>query len=166
MKPVAGGMSGTEKPPVLALKDMQGRKARLSDLRGKVVVLNFWATWCGPCNAEMPMLVKAAKTYDNTRVTFIGASVDSPQTQNKVREYLQKLQITYPIWLGATDVDMQRLQMGNAVPGTAFLDGEGVVRARILGQMSPGEIEERVDWLLCDQQGNTPPAVVTHLDEK
>jgi len=83
-----------------------------------------------------------------------------------VAGFVQKLQIGYPIWLGATDVDMKRLQLGNAVPGTAFLDADGIVRARILGQMRPGEIEERLDWLLRGQQGNAPAALVNHLDEK
>jgi thiol-disulfide isomerase/thioredoxin len=163
---VAGGSAGAEKPAALTLRDMQGAKAKLGDLRGKIVVLNFWATWCGPCNVEMPMLVKAANSYAGKQVIFVGASVDSAETQGKVAGFVQKLQIGYPIWVGGTDVDMKRLQLGNAVPGTAFLDADGIVRARILGQMRPGEIEERVDWLLRGQEGNAPAALVTHLDER
>jgi thiol-disulfide isomerase/thioredoxin len=158
--------AGTEKPASLNLKDMQGSKVKLSDLRGKVVVLNFWATWCGPCDAEMPMLVKTAASYAGKNVAFIGASVDEEETQKKIAPYIQKRQITYPIWIGATDDDMKHLQLGNIVPATLFLDETGVVRARILGQMKPGEIEERVNWLLANQQGSAPPAIVKHLDEK
>jgi thiol-disulfide isomerase/thioredoxin len=163
---VAGGWGGGEKPASLTLKDMQGGKVKLSDLRGKIVVLNFWATWCGPCNTEMPMLVAAAKSYADKQVLFVGAAVDEPETQNKIAGYTQKLGIEYPIWTGATDDDMKKLQLGNVVPATAFLDADGVVRARILGQMRPGEIEERVDWLLRNQEGTAPPGVVKHLDEK
>lgn len=155
----------SDKPAVLTLRDTNGAKVKLSDLRGKIVVLNFWATWCGPCNVEMPMLVKAASAYSDKNVIFVGASADAAATQSKVSGYAQKLQITYPIWIGATDVDMKRLEMGDTIPGTAFLDAGGVVRARILGQMRPGEIEERVDWLLRDRQGNAPPELVKHLDE-
>lgn len=162
----AGGWGGAEKPAALTLKDMQGAKAKLSDLRGKIVVVNFWATWCGPCNTEMPMLVEAAKSYAGKQVAFVGVSVDAAETQSKIAAQVQRLGITYPIWVGATDVDMKRLQLGNVVPATAFLDADGVIRARILGQIRPGEIEERVDWLLRNQEGNAPAAVVKHLDEK
>jgi thiol-disulfide isomerase/thioredoxin len=165
-QPTARGQSDTEKPASLTLKDMQGKKAKLSDLRGKVVVLNFWATWCGPCNVEMPMLVKAANTYGDKGVVFVGISVDSAETQAKVGQFVKKLQIEYPIWVGATDVDMKRLGIGDEVPGTLFVDSQGIVRARILGQMRQGEIEERVDWLLRNQQGDPPAPLVKHLDAK
>jgi thiol-disulfide isomerase/thioredoxin len=155
-----------EKPAILTLGDLNGSKVKLSDLRGKIVVLNFWATWCGPCDAEMPMLVKTASNYAGKNVAFIGASVDAEDTQKKIAPYIAKRQITYPIWIGATDNDMKHFQLGNMVPATIFLDPNGVVRARILGQMKPGEIEERVDWLLNGRQGTPPPAVVRHLDEK
>ncbi len=162
----AAGLGEAEKPVTLTLKDMQGSKARLSDLRGKIVVLNFWATWCGPCNAEMPLLVSAANSYATQHVAFVGASVDAHDTQNKVANYVHKLRITYPIWMDATDNEMKRLQLGNSVPCTAFIDAEGIVRARILGQMRPEELEERIDWLLRDRRSSAPPTLVTHLDEK
>jgi thiol-disulfide isomerase/thioredoxin len=163
---VADGQSGAEKPAALTLRDMQGKKAKLSDLRGKVVVLNFWATWCEPCKAEMPMLVKAANAYGDKSVAFVGASVDSAETLAKVGDFVKRLQIGYAIWVGATDEDMKRLQIGEEVPATLFLDTQGIVRARILGQMRPGEIEERVDWLLRNQQGDAPALLVKHLDSK
>jgi thiol-disulfide isomerase/thioredoxin len=165
-QPVADGQSDAEKPAALTLKDMQGKKVKLSELRGKIVVLNFWATWCGPCNVEMPMLVKAANNYGERGVVFVGVSVDSAETLAKVGEFVKKLQIGYPIWVGATDVDMKRMQIGDEVPATLFVDTQGIVRARILGQMRPGEIEERVDWLLRNQQGDAPALLVKHLDAK
>lgn len=158
--------AGAEKPAVLTLKDQQGTKTKLSDLHGKIVVLNFWATWCGPCDAEMPMLVKTANSYAGKNVVFIGVSEDSAETMSKIAPYVTKLQIAYPIWVGATDEDMKRLHMGIAVPCTAFLDEDGIIRARILGQMRPGEVEERVDWLLRKQQGTAPAPLVTHLDKQ
>ena len=77
MLSIAVAGESAEKPAALTLKDMQGKKATLRDLRGKIVVFNFWATWCGPCNAEMPRLVSAANSYDSQRVAFVGASVDA-----------------------------------------------------------------------------------------
>jgi len=162
----ATSATAAEKPATLTLKDMHGSRVKLSDLRGKIVVLNFWATWCGPCNVEMPMLVKAAASYQGKNVVFIGASVDAAETQGKVTGYTEKLQIAYPIWVGATDVDMKRLEMGEMVPGTAFIDTDGVIRLRVLGQMRPGEIEERLDWLLSDRKGIAPQVLVKHLDPK
>src|SRR4030088_1139922 len=72
----------------LALKDMNGQRARLRDLRGKVVVLNFWATWCGPCKAELPMLVEMERQYASRSVLFIGASLDEAKTKAKIPEFL------------------------------------------------------------------------------
>jgi thiol-disulfide isomerase/thioredoxin len=161
---VAG--AGSQKPASLTLKDLHGAKVKLSDLRGKVVVLNFWATWCTPCDAEMPLLVKSAAAYEGKNVVYVGVSVDAAETQGKIPAYLKQRDVTYPIWIGATDDDMKHFQLGNAVPATMFLDSDGVVRARILGQMRPGEIEERVDWLLNGQKGTAPEAVVRHLEEK
>ena len=112
------------------------------------------------------MLVKSAASYEGKNVAFIGASIDEPETQKKIPDYLTKRQVAYPIWVGATDEDLKHFQLGNMVPATLFLDVDGVVRARILGQMRPGEIEERVNWLLNGQHGSAPAAVVKHLDPK
>jgi len=161
-----GASSSADKPASLALHDLHGAKVKLSSLRGKIVVLNFWATWCGPCNVEMPMLVEASKKYADKPVVFIGASVDEPSTQSKVPDFMKKFDVSYSIWQGATDVDMKRLDLGNIVPATAFLDPDCVIRARILGQMRPGEIEQRIDWLLRNREGEAPPLLVKHLDEK
>jgi thiol-disulfide isomerase/thioredoxin len=146
----------------LALKDSSGRKVRLRDLRGKPVLLNFWATWCGPCNAEMPALVDLEKQYAG-RVVFVGASLDDNKTVAKIPAFLARFQIDFPIWYGATLDDLDRLKMGNAVPDTAFLDAEGHLVARILGQARPEELKERLDWLTGDQSAPPPPAFVRHL---
>jgi thiol-disulfide isomerase/thioredoxin len=156
--------SGDEKPASLTLKDLQGSKAKLSQWRGKIVVLNFWATWCGPCNVEMPLIVKAAQGYAGKDVVFVGVSVDDEQSQKKIPEFLKSHQIGYTILTGATDDDMQKLRLGNSVPSTAFIDTDGVIRARILGQIRPGELEERIDWLLNKGKGTAPNPLVTHLD--
>jgi len=143
--------TAVEKPVALTLKDMQGKKAKLSDL-------------CGPCIAEMPMLVTAASSYSGKNVAFIGVSVDAEETLAKVGPFVHKLNVTYPIWLGATDVDMQHLQIGTEVPATLFLDEQGLLRARVLGQLQPGELEQRIDWLLRNRQGDAPAPLVRHLD--
>lgn len=150
----------------LSLKDLKGKRERLRDYRGKIVVLNFWATWCVPCNTEMPMLVEAEKAYGRRGVVFIGASVDDQKTKDHVPSFLEKFHVTFPIWLGASPDDMDHLQMGPAVPATAFLDEDGTIVARVEGQLHPGELEERVDWLLSGKKGPAPQAVVVHLEKQ
>ena len=153
-----------ERPADLTLKDGAGQKVRLRDLRGKPVVLNFWATWCGPCNAEMPMLLEMEKLYAG-RVVFVGASLDDAKTKAKIPEFLNAHQITFAVWYGATTDDLDQLKMGPAVPATAFLDGEGHIVARIEGQARPEEVKERLDWLTGARTGPAPEALVKHLEK-
>src|ERR1700682_5929363 len=119
---------GASKEPAkveLNLKDMNGQKVRLRDYRGKVVVLNFWATWCGPCKAELPMLVEAAKDYGSRAVVFVAPSLDEEKTRQKVPAFISIHQIDFPVGLGATADDLAKLGRGEAAPATAFLDQEG-----------------------------------------
>jgi thiol-disulfide isomerase/thioredoxin len=149
----------------LALKDAGGRKVRLRDLRGKVVVLNFWATWCGPCNAEMPMIADLEKRYAGRGAVFIGVSMDDAKTRDRIPDFLRQHQIAFPIWYGATADDMDELKLGGAVPATAFVDADGRVVARIQGQARPEEVEERLDWMLGNRSGPPPPPLVKHLEK-
>jgi len=147
----------------LTLKDAQGHTVHLRDLRGKPVMLNFWATWCGPCNAEMPMLVDMEKQYGSHGVVFIAASLDDAKTRAKIPAFVAEHNIGFPVWYGATGDDLDRLKLGGAVPATVFLDAEGHIVARILGQARPEEVKERLDWLTGDHAATTPEAVVKHL---
>jgi thiol-disulfide isomerase/thioredoxin len=124
---IALGADAKKEGPVdLALASMEGGKAHLRDLRGKVVVLNMWATWCGPCREEMPMMVEAEKTWGSEGVVFIGASLDDSKTRKNIPGFLKEFGITFPIWTGATSDDLARLHLGEAVPDTAFVDADGV----------------------------------------
>jgi thiol-disulfide isomerase/thioredoxin len=148
----------------LTLKDADGLKVRLRDLRGKPVVLNFWATWCVPCNAEMPMLVEMEKQYARG-VLFIAASLDDAKTKAKIPAFLAEHKVGFPVWYGATGEDLDQLKLGDAVPATAFLDAEGHIVARILGQARPEEVKERLDWLTGDKTAPAPQSVVKHLEQ-
>jgi thiol-disulfide isomerase/thioredoxin len=151
------------KPADLSLTDLQGNRANLREYRGKIVVLNFWATWCKPCNEEMPMLVGAEKEYRSRGVVFIGASLDERKTASKIPGFLQKFEVGYPVWTGATGDDLAKLKMGEAVPATAFLDQQGVIAARVSGQLREAELRERIEWLLSDRTGPTPRIFVSHV---
>jgi len=144
----------------LRLKSIDGQHVRLSDTRGKVVVLNFWATWCAPCAAEMPMLVQAEKDYRSKGVVFIVASVDDRKTKKNVRDFVRKYNVGFSVWLDATMRDLLRLGMGTAVPATAFLDREDHILSRVQGQMHEGDLRERLEWLLSDRTSPAPPPLV------
>ena len=150
----------------LTLTDASGQRVRLRDYRGNVVVLNFWATWCGACNDEMPMLVDAEKEYRNKGVVFVAASLDDSQTKDHIPAFLSKYQVGFPVWVGATADDLDKLALGEAVPATVFLDKEGRAVARVLGQMRKAELAERVEWLTGNRSGPAPAALVKHLAGK
>jgi len=144
----------------LRLQSIDGQHVRLSDYRGKVVVLNFWATWCAPCAAEIPMLVQAEKYYNSKGVVFIAASVDDRKSKKSVPNFVNKYNVGFPVWLNATTGDLLKLGMGAAVPTTAFLDRDGRIAARIEGQMREEDLRGRLDWLLGDRIGPAPPAAL------
>jgi len=142
---------------------MSGRKVRLADHRGKIVVLNFWATWCVPCRAEMPMFVEAEKEYAPRGVVFIAASLDDSQTRPKIPDFIADFKIGFPVWVGASTMDLEDLKLGRALPATAFLDREGRIAARVLGQLPKDELYERLDWLTGNRKGPPPNPLVRHV---
>jgi len=153
-----------EPPKVdLTLKDSSGAKVSLRDYRGKIVILNFWATWCVPCNEEMPMIVELQKEYSSRGVVFIAASLDDSKTKSQIPAFVSKYQITFPVWYGATGDDLDKLGMGEAVPDTVFIDQEGHIVSRVLGQMRKEELKERLDWLTGDRSAPAPKPLVRHL---
>ena len=117
------------------LQALDGGTVRLSDLRGKVVVVNFWATWCGPCIREMPMFQEYQDRYPN--IVVLG--VDEEETPEKVSQFIEQMGITYTIALD------QRAEMGRAMrvsflPTTIFIDEKGEIRFRHYGIMSEEQL--------------------------
>jgi thiol-disulfide isomerase/thioredoxin len=156
----AGAASKAE----LNAKSLDGRKVRLRDLRGKFVVLNFWATWCEPCREEMPMLVKAAQAITSPDVVFIAASVDESKTQAGIPGAVSRFGITFPVWTGATGDDLFKLSKGQAVPATIFIDRDGAIQAIVSGQIREGELKERLNWLTGDRTGARPKEFISHVN--
>jgi len=159
-------MASDSRPVNLPFKDIAGKKVRVSDLRGKPVVLNFWATWCVPCRAEMPLFVEAQKEYAPKGVAFVAASLDDRTTRPKIPEFVEQFKIGFPVWTGASTMDLDDLQMGAALPATAFLDREGRIVARILGEVTKEELSERLEWLTGVRKGPAPDPLVRHVAPK
>jgi len=154
--PICAQQGAEDQPPQLALQDLSGQPQSLESHRGQIVVLNFWATWCVPCREEMPLLVKLQKEYAARGVTVIGPSTDDDSTQKNIAPFLRKLKITFPVWIGATIEDMQRLGLGTALPATAILDRDGRIVGRILGPLEEADLRVRLDWLLGDRSTPAP----------
>ena len=136
-------------PGSLSLSDFQtGEPRKLADLKGKIVVLNFWATWCRPCLEEMPLLVSLQERYREQGVQVIGASADLEETRPRIPEFVRRTGINFPIWVGATAEHMEALGLPGALPATVVLDEEGGVAGRIVGVLQEGEVERYLAWVL------------------
>jgi thiol-disulfide isomerase/thioredoxin len=132
--PLAALESGTMIPDV-ELMSLEGDPIRPSDYRGKIVLMNFWATWCGPCIREMPMFQEYQDRYPN--IVVLG--VDEEETREKVSQFIEQMGITYTIALD------QRAEMGRALrvtflPTTIFIDEKGEIRFRHYGIMSEEQL--------------------------
>lgn len=152
--------------PELALKDMSGSEQRLSSFRNeKIVVLNFWATWCKPCREEMPLLISIQKQYANRGVVFIAASADAQETQNQIPGFVRKVKLNFPVWTGATVADMQKFGLGGALPATAIIDRDGRIVGRIIGVVQKDDLVKRIEWLLGDRQSPPPAVLARNMEE-
>ncbi len=146
MATIAHGQSSVQKAPALSLRDLRGRSIRLSDYKGKVVLLNFWATWCPPCRAEIPDLVKIQRDYGKRGLQVIGITYP-PQTVREVRQFTRELKINYPIALGTKETK-SLFDQSETLPLTIVIDRDGNIRDRIEGILLPEEFEEKIKPLL------------------
>ncbi len=125
--------------------DLAGQPVRLSSYRGKVVLLNFWATWCEPCRVEAPTFSTWQKKYGRERMQVIGVSMDDDVAE--VRRFVAKFSLAYPIVLG--DAQLGELYGGIlGLPVSYVIDTEGRVAARYQGATDLARLEERIAALL------------------
>ena len=117
--------------PSLTLKDLRGRTLRLSDYRGKVVLLNFWATWCPPCGAEIPDLIKLQKEYGGRGLQVLGVTYP-PERQARVLRFTRRLKVNYPVALGTRETKAL-FSSDETLPLTIIID-----RGRKLREQSAG----------------------------
>ena len=116
--------------PDFTLKTLEGQEITLSKLKGKVVLLDFWATWCAPCRESIPHLVELYKTYGEKGLEVIGMNLDRGDTDT-VRRFVKSMDIPYPIAL--TPEEVARDFGVTALPTTILIDKEGRPRQKILG---------------------------------
>jgi peroxiredoxin len=135
-----------QKAPNLSLKDINGKTFRLADLRGKVVLVNFWATWCAPCRTEIPDLVKKQREYRRGGLRIIGITYPTEKL-TEVRRFVRDLKINYPVAVGTKDTK-QSFTSSETLPLTVIIDREGTIRGIIEGIMYTDEFEKQVKPLL------------------
>jgi thiol-disulfide isomerase/thioredoxin len=129
------------------VKDMNGRDVRLADYKGQVVLLNFWATWCGPCKYEIPIFVELQEKYKAQGVTFIGFSVDDPV--EKLGPFATQYRINYPVLVGLGRDDVQDA-FGPiwGIPVTFMIGRDGTICKRHMGLATKEQFEKEIESLL------------------
>jgi len=130
---VSGQVHGKDAPD-FELQSLEGKNVKLSDFRGKAVLLNFWATWCGPCKIEMPWFVELQKEYGPQGFQIVGVAMDDSSTED-ITKFVREMGINYPVLLGKEEVG-QSYGGVNALPTSFFIDRDGKLVAREFGLQS------------------------------
>ena len=133
--------------PDFSLQSLDGKTMRLSDFRGKAVLLNFWATWCAPCKIEMPWFVELQKQYGPEGLQIVGVAMDDASTKD-IADFAKEMGVNYPVLVGKESV-------GDAYGGVQFLpenfyiDRNGKVVDRAFGLKGRGEIEDEIKKIIA-----------------
>jgi thiol-disulfide isomerase/thioredoxin len=134
-------------PLDFVVKDMNGADVKLADYKGKVVMLNFWATWCGPCKVEIPMFTELQTKYKDQGLAFLGISVDDAPEQ--LRPFAQEYRMNYPVLVGDGRDDVQNAfgpMFG--IPVTLLIARDGTICTRYLGPRPKERFERDIKALL------------------
>lgn len=124
--------------PSYATLSLEGDSVSLEGQRGKVLLLNIWATWCHPCRTEIPELRAIHARYRERGLELVGVSVDSDGTDDAVRSFMRDFQMTFPVWRDPEErVSTRFLAVG--VPATFLIDRKGILRWRKTGPIAPGD---------------------------
>jgi peroxiredoxin len=131
--------------PDFALRDSRGKTIRLSDYRGKVVLVDFWATWCGGCTTEVPWYIEFQKKYARKGFTAIGVSMD--MGWKEVRPFMAKEGMNYPVVIGSMDL-LQKYGDNGAMPATFLVAPDGRIAAYKVGMVDRAGFERRIRAML------------------
>jgi len=132
--------SNDKKAPYFELKNLDGKIVKLSDFAGKVIILDFWATWCGPCKKGIPEFVELHKQYSKQGVTILGIALDD---YDAVKKFYKEYKMNYPVLIGSNDV--ARLYGGIRGIPTAFVIGkDGSILQRYVGYQPKNVFEKEI----------------------
>lgn len=130
-----------------ALPDLDGKTHHLGEWDGKIIIVNFWATWCPPCRKEIPDFVQLQEKYGTVGVQFVGVAVDQPEA---IRDFIRTQPLNYPILVGDEEGSISK-QFGNnigALPYTAVIDRKGKINVTSRGQFHRADVEAAIKELL------------------
>jgi peroxiredoxin len=133
------------------LKDMNGKEVNLASFRGKPIILNFWATWCGPCKTEIPALVELADRYRGQELTVLGVSVDD--SPDDLKKFAAEYKMNYPVLVGlGHDAFQEKYDAVIAIPVTWFIKPDGTVSKKHQGPASKDWFEAQVKAMLASTE--------------
>ena len=153
--------SGPAPPPItksgpapdFTLQSLDGTSMRLSDLRGKAVLLNFWATWCSPCKIEMPWFIELQKQYGAQGLQIVGVAMDDSSKED-IAKFAKDMGVNYPVLLGKEEVG-DAYGGVPALPETFFIGRDGKIVDKIIGLKGKAEIEDSIKKALDTQPANS-----------
>jgi peroxiredoxin len=129
------GLEKGDLAPAFELTTLDGKKMKLSDYRGKKVILNFWATWCPPCKAEIPDMEKFYSNYKEKNIAILGVNLTkAEQDQSAVKSFVKEYGVTYPIPLDKESSVAEMYQV-SAIPTSYIIDPQGIIIQKIVGPM-------------------------------
>ena len=138
--------------PDFTLDSLEGKSMRLSDLRGKAVLLNFWATWCGPCKIEMPWFVELQNQYGSQGLQIVGVAMDDASKED-IAKFAKEMGVNYPVLIGKEAVG-DAYGGVPALPESFFIGRDGKIVDKIIGLKGKSEIEDSIKKALSTQPGN------------
>jgi cytochrome c biogenesis protein CcmG, thiol:disulfide interchange protein DsbE len=145
--------TGSAEAPDFALRTLDGEVVALEDLRGQVVLVNFWATWCPPCRVEMPGFERVYRDRRDEGFIIVGISTDRSGSAG-VREFLEQRGVTFPVAM-ATDAVVRDFGGVRALPTSFLIDREGIVRHQVRGMFAEPALRLAVDRLLREEAGDS-----------
>ena len=146
-EPLQAADAKGKQAPDFILQDLEGKQVKLSDFRGKAVLLNFWATFCGPCKVEMPWLVELQKQYGPQGLQIVGVALDDAG-KDAIEKFTKEMGVNYTILQGKDDVGDAYGAVG--LPATFYIDRNGKIIDSVLGLVSRSEIEDDIKKTLSE----------------
>ncbi len=138
--PVAGQLA-----PDFEMVYADGKRVRLSDLRGQPVLINFWASWCGPCRVEMPELVKAHDAHRSHGLVILAVNVE--ETIQQVQPFVDEFDMPFPVVLDSAGEVSRQYQVRN-LPSSIFIDRTGTIAVRWVGILTPEQLQKHLERIL------------------
>ncbi len=142
--------------PDFTLESLDGKSVRLSDLRGKAVLLNFWATWCSPCKIEMPWFVELQSQYGPQGLQIVGVAMDDASKED-IAKFAKDMGVNYPVLIGKEAVGDEYGGIP-ALPESFFIGRDGKIVDKIFGLKGKAEIEDAIKKTLNTEPGTSPSA--------